>query len=146
MAGDCDERAYHQMIFAESQRLSCLVENVLDVSRIERGAKAYEFESCDFVKLVESTVQCFRPTAQRFEISVRVEKGDQEIDCDLDPVAIQRCLHNLLDNAVKFSSRGQSIEVALGASTREAWFEVRDQGKGIDSSAQQVIFLSLIHI
>ena len=140
MAGDCDTAVYHQMILAESQRLSCLVENVLDVSRIERGAKAYEMESCDFVKLVEASIQSFRPTAQRFEMSIEVERDDQEIDCDIDSVGIQRCLRNLLDNAVKFSSKGQMIVVALGASPVEVWFEVRDKGKGIDSSVQQLIF------
>jgi len=140
LSGDCDHKRYHQLIHSESQRLSALVENVLDVSRIERGAKEYEFEACELVGLVETTVEGFRPAAERLGISIDIETQEAEMDCVVDPIAIQRALRNLLDNAVKFSKRGSRVQVAMRAVKDACVIAVSDEGKGIDSQALSVIF------
>ena len=140
LAGDCDKKRYHELIHSESQRLSALVENVLDVSRIERGSKEYEFESCELVGLVEATVDGFRPAAERLEISIDFEKQEDEMECVVDPIAIQRALRNLLDNAVKFSKPGSQVQVAVRLEKETLVIEVSDHGKGIDSQALNLIF------
>jgi signal transduction histidine kinase len=140
LAGDCDKKRYHELIHSESQRLSALVENVLDVSRIERGAKEYEFEACELVGLVETTIDGFRPAAGRLGISMDLEKQEGEMECVVDPIAIQRALRNLLDNAVKFSIRGNRVQVAMRLEKDTLVIEVSDQGKGIDSQALNLIF------
>ncbi len=131
---------YAQMIHAESQRLSCLVENVLDVSRIERKAKVYELDACDASRMLRAAVESFRPSARRSGISLKLVCPTQEIDCDLDSVAIQRALTNLMDNAVKFSRRGQSVNITLDADETEIRIAVVDHGKGIGPEEQGRIF------
>ena len=140
LAGACDPKRYHQLIHSESQRLSALVENVLDVSRIERDAKEYEFEACELVGLIETTVEGFRPAAGRLGISIDIERHGDEMDCVVDPIAIQRALRNLLDNAVKFSKQGSRVQVAMRPVEDTVLIEVSDHGKGIDSQALGVIF------
>lgn len=140
LSGNGNLERYHRLIHSESQRLSALVENVLDVSRIDRGSKEYDFEVCDLVALIESTVESFRPAADRLGISIDVEKETQELDGVVDPIAIQRALSNLLDNAVKFSSKGSRVLVSIERKENENLISVADEGKGIDADALGVIF------
>ena len=139
-SGNGDRRDYPQMIHAESQRLSCLVENVLDISRIDRGSKVYEFEACDAKGLLLATVTSFQPTARKNNIYLNFKGPKKEIDCDLDVVALQRALTNLLDNAVKFSQSGQQVDVTVSVEDDELAITVRDYGKGMSVEEQKRIF------
>lgn len=131
VAGGGDPKTYHELIHAESQRLAVLVENVLDVSRIERGKRDYFFEPCDLACLIESTLESVRPMAARYDVRVLGEGLAGEAEAEVDPLAIQRALRNLLDNAIKFSVAHQAVRVVL--SDRESCWEitVMDQGPGI---------------
>jgi signal transduction histidine kinase len=100
----------------ECRRLSSLIENVLDFSRIEQGRKQYEFEPTDIVALVLQTVKLMEPYA--LERGVRLETSNIEhrtsnIELNVDGRAIQQALVNLIDNAIKHSPRGETVTLGL---------------------------------
>lgn len=138
---------YFRFIVQECRRLSALIENVLDFSRIEQGRKQYEWEPTDPAQLLQTTVALMAPYAA--ERGVRLDcqcaPGTEGLEWVLDGRAIQQALVNLIDNAVKHSPRGATVtmELALSRSVAErAWlrFSVADRGPGIPLAEQQKIF------
>lgn len=141
---------YFRFIVQECRRLSSLVENVLDFSRIEQGRKQYEFEPTNIVALVETTVKLMEPYAT--EKSVRLEFHPAlrapNSELVLDGRAIQQALVNLIDNAVKHSPKGQTVTVGVEMTNDELRMGnggavnlfVTDRGPGIPAAEQEKIF------
>jgi signal transduction histidine kinase len=133
---------YHRFIAREGRRLAALVDNVLDFSRIERGAKGYEFEHVDFPRLVSETAALMRPHAE--EKGLTLTEDIQEVPEDLwplvDAVAIRQALVNLLDNAIKFTPSGGTVRVEFSARNRHVTIQVSDTGIGIPASEHTRIF------
>ena len=106
---------YFRFIVQECRRLSSLIENVLDFSRIEQGRNQYEFEPTNLVALAESTMKLMEPCAAekgvRLEFHSALRAPDSELA--LDGRAIQQALVNLIDNAVKHSPTGETVIVGI---------------------------------
>jgi signal transduction histidine kinase len=138
-------REYFRFIVQECRRLSALVENVLDFSRIEQGRKEYEFEPTDVVELTRQTVKLMEPTAAEREITFRLalpETPGLPAQPCVDGRAVQQALVNLIDNALKHSPRGSAVTVGLeeanGNGKVRLWVE--DNGPGIAVEEQERIF------
>ncbi|HEX9047856.1 MAG TPA: HAMP domain-containing sensor histidine kinase [Verrucomicrobiae bacterium] len=146
---------YFRFIGQECRRLSSLIENVLDFSRIEQGRKQYEFEPCDVAALVETTVKLMEPYATEKGVVLKGETSNTQhptsnIQWDMDARAMQQALVNLIDNAVKHSPKGETVLVGLDlrnashppSSTLHPrltlW--VQDHGPGIPAKEQEKIF------
>lgn len=130
---------FHALIASEGARLSHLVENVLDVARIEDGRKSYRFEECDLTRLVLDAVRIIEPLAA--ERGIRIEPRIAEVTATVDPHAIQQAAVNLLDNAVKFSPTGATVEVELASDASDRWsLAIRDHGPGIPRAEHERIF------
>jgi len=138
------QREYFRFIVQECQRLSALIQNVLDVSRIDFGRKQYDFELANVSKLVEETVGSMQPVASERGMQLRGSVTDSALNAVLDARAIQQALINLIDNALKHSPNGS--EVLVSAATRHgdahAWLEisVEDHGEGIPAAEHERIF------
>jgi signal transduction histidine kinase len=138
------QREYFRFIVQECQRLSALIQNVLDVSRIDFGRKQYDFELANVSKLVCETVNTMQPAANERQIQLQATVADGALNAVLDAGAIQQALVNLIDNALKHSPSGS--EVVAGAITRHddarAWLEisVEDHGEGIPAAEHERIF------
>jgi signal transduction histidine kinase len=134
-------REYGEYIERESRRLSRLIENILDFSRIESGRKTYTFAPTDVRQVVEGVLQSFDVHLRHHGFTVRLEAPDRplpEVLADAD--ALGQAVHNLLDNAVKFSGEARGVEVILGGGTGEVTIAVRDRGVGIPRDEQAKIF------
>lgn len=115
---DAKQREYYHFIVQECRRLSSLIENVLDFSRIEQGRKQYEFEPTDIAALTEQTVRLMQPYAGEAGVRLafapsRAGVSNPHPQPSLDGKAIQQALINLLDNAIKFSPQGGTVKVGL---------------------------------
>ena len=132
---------YFRFIVQECRRLSSLIENVLDFSRIEQGRKQYEFEPTNLVALVETTVKLMEPYAAEKGVQLKWETSniqhstfniqggtgltepssgrDPKIELNVDGRAIQQALVNLIDNAVKHSPKGETVTVGVEMKNEE---------------------------
>ncbi len=134
-------REYGEHIEGESRRLTRLIDNILDFSRIESGRKEYHFAAGDVRELVEAVVHTFevRLAAQGFKILL--EASDRSLPPLLmDADAIAQAFQNLLDNAVKYSGESKEIVVMLSSQTGYVTIAVRDHGIGIARDEQRKIF------
>jgi signal transduction histidine kinase len=104
---------YFRFIVQECRRLSSMIENVLDFSRIEQGRKQYEFEPTDLCALVEQTVHLMATPAAERQIRLETVVSGEPISAELDGRAIQQALVNLIDNAVKHSPNSSLIRIGL---------------------------------
>ena len=121
VAGGEKQNEYYRFIVQECRRLSSLIENVLDFSRIEQGRKQYEFEPTDVLALTRETVKLMEPYAE--EKGVRLETSNIEhptpnIELEVDGRAVQQALVNLIDNAIKHSAKGQTVTVGMECGDR----------------------------
>jgi hypothetical protein len=131
---------YYRIIRKESERLTSLISNILDFSRIEAGKKEYEFSETDLAELVRTTLDSYR-----YQIERQGFAFDEHIENDLPPVrvdreAIARSLLNLVNNAVKYSSDRKYLGVNLYRTNGVVKMEVIDHGIGIPSGEQGKIF------
>jgi len=131
---------YYEIIRKESERLTSLINNILDFSRIEAGKKEYSFRETDVADLVRNTLESYR-----FEIEQNGFQFEQKIDNDLPPLrvdreAIARSLLNLVNNAVKYSAAEKYLGVHLYRRNDKVNLEVVDHGIGIPVKEQVKIF------
>jgi len=149
------QNEYFRFIGQECRRLSALIENVLDFSRIEQGRKQYEFEPTDIRALAEQTVALMESYAAErgVRIELNAEFGSRNAELNVDGRAIQQALVNLIDNAIKHSPKDAVVTVSLetsGAHNAEAPplnpqpstlnLSVTDHGPGIPASEHEKIF------
>jgi signal transduction histidine kinase len=131
---------YFRIIREESERLTALINNILDFSRIEAGRKEYEFKETNLADLVRSTLDSYR-----FQIEQNGFSFEENISGDIPPVsvdreAIARSLLNLVNNALKYSKDHKYIGVSLYRANSRVNLEVRDRGIGIPPNEQEKIF------
>ena len=131
---------YYRIIRKESERLTALINNILDFSRIEAGRKEYEFRDTDIADLVHNTLDSYR-----YQIEQQGFAFAEEIDTNLPAVrvdreAIARALVNLVNNALKYSTEEKFLGVKLYRENGVVKLEVADHGIGIERRDQTKIF------
>jgi signal transduction histidine kinase len=131
---------YFRIIREESERLTALINNILDFSRIEAGRKEYEFKETNLAELVRDTLESYR-----FQIEQNGFAFEENISGDIPPLnvdreAIARSLLNLVNNALKYSKDQKFIGVSLYRSNGSVKLEVQDRGIGIAAGEQEKIF------
>jgi len=131
---------YFRIIREESERLTALINNILDFSRIDAGRKEYEFQETNLGELVHSTLDSYR-----FQIQQNGFGFEENISPDIPPVnvdreAIARSLLNLVNNALKYSKDQKHIAVKLYRVNGSVKLEVQDRGIGIALNEQEKIF------
>ena len=131
-------KEYAEIITRESERLSRLIDNVLDFSRMERGRSAYDFQLGYLGEVVERSLDVYRHRVEREGLKL-ITKIDTELPpTQLDENAMTLLLLNLLENAVKYG-KGE-IAVYLTRVGTRLRLVVGDQGPGIPADEQRKIF------
>ena len=131
---------YYSIIRKESERLSALINNILDFSRIEAGAKEYDFRETDIAELVRNTLDSYRYQIEQqgFALEEHIDPGIPAVKVDRE--AIARALVNLVNNALKYSDNEKFLGVRLYREQSVLKLEVSDRGIGIDRHEQARIF------
>jgi signal transduction histidine kinase len=132
---------YYRNMRHESERLSRLIENVLDFSRIQRGRKKYAFNIGDMNRCVADVVEMMEPYAAQKGFSIKAELGRLEQSA-FDSDAVTQIVVNLLDNAIKYARNAEdkTITVRTGSDDRFIVIEVEDHGPGVPHRQQKKIF------
>jgi signal transduction histidine kinase len=131
---------YFNVIVEQSERLSTLVDNILDFSRMEEGRSLFRFETLDLVPLLRDVTQRMQHQVAYggFMLEVQIEASLPPIRGD--KLAVAQAVHNVLDNAVKYSGeeRWAALHARLDGNT--VCIEVHDHGPGIPRHEQKKIF------
>jgi signal transduction histidine kinase len=130
---------YLSTIHAEAARLSHLVQNVLECSRVQQR-HSYEFEEVDLGALVRETVDAFAHSLSSHHFTFEVKEEGPSPVVLADPAALEQVVVNLLDNAVKYSDRIKQITVCVRSAGAHAMVEITDRGIGIAPADRTRIF------
>ena len=131
---------YLKAIVSESERLTRLVESVLDVSRIEQGRKTYRLQSTCLGEVVRSAAKTMEYPLSQLGFTLTISGDGTEPTLLADADALEEAILNLLGNAMKYSGEARRIELRMGSSAREAFIDVVDHGIGIPGEEQRRIF------
>jgi signal transduction histidine kinase len=130
---------YYCIIRKESERLSALINNILDFSRIEAGRKEYDFRETDLRELVCNTLDSYRYQIEQHGFAYE-ERIDEVPPLRVDREAMARSLLNLVNNALKYSQDRKYIGIKLYRENGSVKLEVIDHGIGIPHQEQNKIF------
>lgn len=130
---------YHEILWEQTDRLSSLVERILEFSRVKRRGMSYEFERLDLTELVRETVEAFRRSLEPDGFDIAVVENSAPVVW-ADAAALEQVLVNLLDNAVKYSGESKTVRVEVSAGPAAATIAVTDLGIGIAADERPHIF------
>lgn len=133
-------REYGEYIETESRRLTQLINNILDFSRIESGQKSYHFYATDIRELVADTLKVFEVRLKQDEFTIHFETAANLPRVAVDADAMTQALVNLLDNAVKYSGAARDITLRLDILDEWVTIAVTDHGVGIPEEDQEKVF------
>ena len=131
---------YYELIGHESDRLARLVENVLDFSRMEEGRKEYRLEPLEAGAWLRALVEEFRAEVAQRGYCLEADLPERLPSLLADREALTSALHNLLDNAVKYSPSCKTVWLQAEASGDSLTIRVRDRGLGIAEEDQPHVF------
>nr|WP_251136899.1 sensor histidine kinase [Exiguobacterium sp. s193] len=130
---------YLQTIHSETERLANLVNDFLDVQRMEAGTQSYKKAPLDLRLLLEETTQFYAASTKQHRISFRAMDESLPL-IEADEEKMKQLMNNLLNNAVKYSPFGGQIDVILSVENHHVLFKVCDQGIGIPAAALNKLF------
>jgi signal transduction histidine kinase len=140
------KQEYLSLMVSESERLTRLINNVLDFSRMEQGRKHYSMERLDLFALCTELLESQRPRYERsgFRLELRTRFSEDNLSgkvwVQADPEALKQSLLNLLSNAEKYSGNQKAIEVEIHQGQSWVFVDVMDRGKGVPHSQAKRIF------
>lgn len=138
---DTDRQAHYDAIVHESERLSRLVDNVLDFSSIERGAKRYTFRPEDLGEIVQNSVESARNTLESRGLDIELDVPDDLPVIWVDREAVSQVITNLLSNAAKYGAEGGWVGIrARRSGDHHVKLAISDKGIGIPAEEQARIF------
>ncbi|MBM3294593.1 MAG: hypothetical protein FJY82_08710 [Candidatus Aminicenantes bacterium] len=138
--GDKERLGAYEIITKESERLSHLINNVLDFSRIEMGRKEFAFRPGDLAETVRATLESYRYHLEKKGFAIKDEIASDLPESTFDSEAVASVLVNLLSNAMKFSPGTKEVGVRLRRDGGEAVLKVEDKGVGFPPGEAERIF------
>jgi two-component system phosphate regulon sensor histidine kinase PhoR len=140
VASDEKRQQYLDIIVGESERLSSLIENVLDFARVERGRQAYDFAEGDVGEAAAKAVNVYRYRAEREGIELAMELEPDLPPTRIDSSALELAVMNLLDNALKYAPGSGTVIVRAERKGGSIIVCVADRGPGVPMEDQARIF------
>ena len=132
---------YYQVMLSESERLSGVIENVLDFSRIESGHRDFRLNPDDLTRLIADIIERYRYSFETAGIRLDADLPDEPVVVPVDREGIEQVLVNLLSNATKYIGDGDKrVAVKLAPQEDSVRIEVSDTGVGMSAEAVEQIF------
>ena len=141
-----EEKDFVDKAFIASSQLASLVENLLSVSRIERGAMKLQIEVADWSSIVKDSVNNFEPLAKEKKIKLTCELPKNLPKVAVDQFRISEVLSNLIANALAYTKAGGSVVVMVETKEKELITHVKDTGQGIPESALPRLFTKFFRV
>jgi signal transduction histidine kinase len=122
------------------QRLVRLVNDILDIEKIESGTIVFDLERVDVRRLVEQVVEANQTNAEEKGVRIRLDAAPAAVEVQADPDRLAQVVTNLLSNAIKFSAPEQEVTVAIADTGQAARISVRNRGPGIPEAFKTRVF------
>ncbi|MBT3233915.1 MAG: HAMP domain-containing histidine kinase [Calditrichaeota bacterium] len=134
------ENEYIETILQESDHLSVLIDNTLNLSRLDAGHLKIKPVKTDLVDLVTGIYKSYKSFLEDdgFELTLNIDDGVSELNAD--PEAIELAIRNLIDNAIKYSTNIKSIDIEVEQLEAIVRISISDRGMGIPDSKRKSIF------
>lgn len=138
---DAQQKAHLEGMRASSRKLFSLVEDILDIAKMESGTLRLEPEEFELSEMVQRSVQTFKPVLDERKIALSVDiNGGRPLRLTADQRLLERVLANLLSNAAKFTPDGGAVKIDAHSSDGVMELAVQDNGPGIPEKSRKVIF------
>jgi signal transduction histidine kinase len=135
-----EHKKFLKIIYSSAEFLLKLIEDLLDISKIESGKLNLNLQKADFVEFAERNIQLNNILASKKNITIQLNYDQKPVVFNFDQQKMEQVFNNLLTNAVKFSYEGNNVMVTIRANEGSVWVEVQDQGIGIPSHLTETIF------
>jgi PAS domain S-box-containing protein len=126
--------------YTNSQRLVRLLNDILDIEKMDSGKAFFDFKRVEVLSLVDQAIEANRALAQGCGVRIRLDPASAAVDVHADPDRLVQAVTNLLSNAIKFSPPGEEVLVAVEARNETARISVRDHGHGVPGEFKPHIF------
>jgi two-component system phosphate regulon sensor histidine kinase PhoR len=133
-------KEFSQIIFDESQRLSRLVNRLLELSRLESDSRELHIEQVNINQLIQDTISMMQKRNDCQDKIIDFKKADSPVMINGDADVIAQVLINLLDNAIKYGPDGDHIVVSVAEQDNEVKISVEDHGVGIPENETERVF------
>ena len=144
LSSHADRDQYYGALRRGTERLTRLVENLLDFGRMEAGSHEFSLQPVQAKDLVQQIAAEFQEEVRNRDYRVELEWNDDDVVVRADAAALGRALWNLLDNALKYSPRCKTIWVTGDVADGQLVISVRDQGIGIPTEEQGDVFRKFV--
>lgn len=131
-------------VYLSNERLIKLVNDLLDLSRMEGGRMRYEMKPEQFSLIIASVIEEFRQIAQSKGVLLRFKKEKEDSPVRLDEEKMRQVAFNLIDNAVRYTPKGGTITVTLVINPYHLLFSVTDTGIGLDKQEINSLFQKFV--
>ena len=131
---------YRKTLHVNCKRMLRLINNVVDISKIETGILKGKFDYYNLISIVEDVTLSVVNYAQLKSITIQFDTNEEEFITKCDPSMIERAMLNLLSNAVKFTPENKNIYVNIKVNDEFAEINVKDEGIGISKADKTAIF------
>lgn len=134
------KQEYYRVISQETERLTHLVNNILNFSRMEAGRKEYHFQTLNLNELVKKVLDNYNYHLQQNGFEVKTEFAAKLPNVKVDEESLSEALLNLIDNAIKYSNEEKFVAIKTGVDNSSVFLEVEDRGIGIDHAQKEKVF------
>lgn len=121
-------------------RLSMLINDVLDLQKIEAGKLTFDFKAVDLVAFLQRSIEMNAQYGENFGVEFITDLPEGPVYVDADESRMDQVMANLLSNAAKFSNRGDKVTVRLGVKGKSVRIEIVDTGIGLSESKREIVF------
>lgn len=121
-----------------SQRTLKIVNDLLDVAKIEEGKFGYNFEEVDLKDFIETVLNQFKPMAEQYQINLYVVPWRENVKVRIDPQKLTIAFSNILDNAIKYNVKNGKVEVSVERLAGQPFVQVNVQDTGIGIPANEM--------
>lgn len=141
-----DQTEFLNRIMISAKQLASLIENLLNVSKVERNAFSINSQSIDWAAFLAKAIEDNRINAANKNISLDLKLPSQLPKVNADPIRILEVVNNLISNAINYTKEGGHIEVGANIQNNEVLTYVRDNGMGIPKHAQAHLFTKFFRV
>ena len=140
--GEFPEKAKKLLEIANSncERLLLLINDILDIEKIEAGKMNYQLKTIELVNLVKESIDGNKMYAEKFGVSIKLIPPASNMSVVADPDRLMQVLANLISNACKFSPKGEPVTISMKCEKNMVRVSITDKGPGISNEFQARIF------